>query len=95
MIAAYYYINFTTIELFNLSMNPRPAGDHLKDNILMSLAARLPNKLTGSNGTAYILEMNTKYSQNINFDHFPPFRYIDPHIKTYLLLQAYLSRLQQ
>ncbi|KAL9705268.1 hypothetical protein quinque_008786 [Culex quinquefasciatus] len=95
MIAAYYYINYTTIELFNLSLNPRPAGDHLKDNILMSLAARLPNKLTGSNGTAYILVMNTKYSQNINFDHFPPFRYIDPHIKTYLLLQAHLSCLQQ
>ncbi|EDS34904.1 conserved hypothetical protein [Culex quinquefasciatus] len=51
MIAAYYYINFTTIELFNLSLNPRPAGDHLKDNILMSLAARLPNKLTGSMAT--------------------------------------------
>lgn len=47
---------------------------HHEDNILKSLAARLPNKLTGPNGTAP--------------------KYNDPHIKTNLLLQAHLSRLQ-
>ncbi|PSN46005.1 putative U5 small nuclear ribonucleoprotein 200 kDa helicase [Blattella germanica] len=88
MIAAYYYINYTTIELFSLSLNSKTkirglleiissAAEyedvpvrHREDNLLRSLAARLPNKLAG----------NPKYN--------------DPHIKTNLLLQAHLSRLQ-
>ncbi|XP_053694664.1 U5 small nuclear ribonucleoprotein 200 kDa helicase [Sabethes cyaneus] len=92
MIAAYYYINYTTIELFSLSLNSKTkirglleiissAAEyedvvvrHHEDNILKSLAGRLPNKLTGPNGTAP--------------------KYNDPHIKTNLLLQAHLSRLQ-
>ncbi|XP_041761550.1 putative U5 small nuclear ribonucleoprotein 200 kDa helicase [Anopheles merus] len=92
MIAAYYYINYTTIELFSLSLNSKTkirglleiissAAEyedlivrHHEDNILRSLAGRLPNKLTGPNGTAP--------------------KYNDPHIKTNLLLQAHLSRLQ-
>jgi len=88
MIAAYYYINYTTIELFSLSLNNKtkirglleiissaaeyedvPVRHH-EDNLLRSLAARLPNKLAGSP------------------------KYNDPHVKTNLLLQAHLSRLQ-
>lgn len=88
MIAAYYYINYTTIELFSLSLNNKtkirglleiissaaeyedvPVRHH-EDNLLRSLAVRLPNKLAGSS------------------------KYNDPHIKTNLLLQAHLSRLQ-
>ncbi|EDS27065.1 activating signal cointegrator 1 complex subunit 3 [Culex quinquefasciatus] len=38
--------------------------------------------------------LNTKCSQKINFDQ-SPFRYIDPHIKTNLQLQAHLFRIQQ
>ncbi|KDR19736.1 putative U5 small nuclear ribonucleoprotein 200 kDa helicase [Zootermopsis nevadensis] len=88
MIAAYYYINYTTIELFSLSLNNKTkirglleiissAAEyedvpvrHREDNLLRSLAARLPNKLAGSP------------------------KYNDPHNKTNLLLQAHLSRLQ-
>ncbi|KAJ9583779.1 hypothetical protein L9F63_021869 [Diploptera punctata] len=88
MIAAYYYINYTTIELFSLSLNSKTkirglleiissAAEyedvpvrHREDNLLRSLASRLPNKLTGTP------------------------KYNDPHIKTNLLLQAHLSRLQ-
>ena len=88
MIAAYYYINYTTIELFTLSLNSKTkirglleiissAAEyedvpvrHREDNLLRSLAARLPNKLAGTP------------------------KYNDPHVKTNLLLQAHLSRLQ-
>ncbi|XP_055378712.1 U5 small nuclear ribonucleoprotein 200 kDa helicase [Condylostylus longicornis] len=92
MIAAYYYINYTTIELFSLSLSNKTkikglleiissAAEyedivvrHHEENILRSLAQRLPNKITGPNDTAP--------------------KYNDPHIKTNLLLQAHLSRLQ-
>lgn len=92
MIAAYYYINYTTIELFSLSLNNKTkirglleiissateyediVVRHHEDNLLKSLSNRLPNKLTGPNGS-------------------PP-KYNDPHIKTNLLLQAHLSRIQ-
>ncbi|GLV40316.1 Brr2 U5 snRNP complex subunit [Carabus blaptoides fortunei] len=92
MIAAYYYINYTTIELFSLSLNSKtkirglleiissaaeyedvPVRHH-EDNVLRSLAQRLPNKLTSSGGG-------------------PP-KYNDPQVKTNLLLQAHLCRLQ-
>lgn len=92
MIAAYYYINYTTIELFSLSLNNKTkirglleiissAAEyedvvvrHREDAVLKALAQRLPNKLTGPNGSAP--------------------KYNDPHIKTNLLLQAHLSRIQ-
>ncbi|KAG5673800.1 hypothetical protein PVAND_003817 [Polypedilum vanderplanki] len=92
MIAAYYYINYTTIELFSLSLNNKTkirglleiissAAEyedvvvrHREDLVLKALAQRLPNKLTGANGSAP--------------------KYNDPHIKTNLLLQAHLSRIQ-
>ncbi|CAO1443370.1 unnamed protein product [Diamesa tonsa] len=92
MIAAYYYINYTTIELFSLSLNNKTkirglleiissAAEyedivvrHHEDGTLRSLAQRLPNKLTGPNGSSP--------------------KYNDPHIKTNLLIQAHLSRLQ-
>lgn len=92
MIAAYYYINYTTIELFSLSLNNKTkirglleivssAAEyedvpvrHREDNLLRSLAQRLPNKITGSGGGAP--------------------KYNDPHVKTNLLLQAHLTRLQ-
>ncbi|CAH0388452.1 unnamed protein product [Bemisia tabaci] len=92
MIAAYYYINYTTIELFSLSLNNKTkirglleiisnASEyeavpvrHREDNLLQSLAQRLPNKPTSSSGQ--------------------PVKFNDPHIKTNLLLQAHLSRIQ-
>ncbi|XP_059610853.1 U5 small nuclear ribonucleoprotein 200 kDa helicase [Phlebotomus argentipes] len=92
MISAYYYINYTTIELFSLSLNSKTkirglleiissAAEyedivvrHHEENILRSLAQRLPNKLVGPNGASP--------------------KYNDPHIKTNLLLQAHLCRFQ-
>lgn len=77
MIAAYYSIAYTTIELFSLSLNSRTkirglleiissAAEyedivvrHHEENILRSLAQRLPNKLSGPNDSSpkYGLEM--------------------------------------
>lgn len=92
MIAAYYYINYTTIELFSLSLNNKTkirglleiissateyediVVRHREDVVLKALGQRLPNKLSGPNGSSP--------------------KYNDPHIKTNLLLQAHLSRLQ-
>lgn len=91
MIAAYYYINYTTIELFSLSLDSKTktrglleiissAAEyeaipvrHREDELLRTLAQRLPNKLLTN-------QSNIKYN--------------DPHIKTNLLLQAHLSRIQ-
>ncbi len=122
MIAAYYYINYTTIgkflrsnrvsrvvalkpfcfvvvtnffpflELFSLSLDSKTkmkglleiissAAEyeavpvrHKEDELLRTLAQRLPNKLSTSG------QQNVKYN--------------DPHNKTNLLLQAHLSRIQ-
>lgn len=70
MIAAYYYINYTTIELFSLSLNSKTkirglleiissAAEyqgivvrHHEESILRSLSQRLPNKVSGPNGTS-------------------------------------------
>ncbi|XP_065217022.1 U5 small nuclear ribonucleoprotein 200 kDa helicase [Planococcus citri] len=91
MIAAYYYINYTTIELFSLSLNSKTKIRGLleiigsaaeyevvpvrrkEDELLRTLAQRLPNKLLAA-------------GQGI--------KYNDPHVKTNLLLQAHLSRIQ-
>ena len=64
MIAAYYYINYTTIELFSMSLNNKIRGlieiisaaaeyedlpiRHGEDSLLRNLATRLPNKLQSS-----------------------------------------------
>ncbi|XKL59609.1 hypothetical protein PGB90_000625 [Kerria lacca] len=92
MIAAYYYINYTTIELFSLSLDSKTkmkglleiissAAEyeavpvrHREDELLRTLAQRVPNKLT------------TTGQQGV--------KYNDPHVKTNLLLQAHLSRIQ-
>ncbi|GBP96191.1 Putative U5 small nuclear ribonucleoprotein 200 kDa helicase [Eumeta japonica] len=89
MIAAYYYINYTTIGMFafasgltqrtlEIISSAAEYEDivvrHHEEGILRTLSQRLPNKLTGPNDSA------------------PKFN--DPHIKTNLLLQAHLCRLQ-
>ncbi|RXM31382.1 U5 small nuclear ribonucleoprotein 200 kDa helicase [Acipenser ruthenus] len=64
MIAAYYYINYTTIaEYENIPIR------HHEDTLLRQLAQKVPHKLN-----------NPKFN--------------DPHVKTNLLLQAHLSRMQ-
>uniref|UniRef100_A0A8D2P9T9 U5 small nuclear ribonucleoprotein 200 kDa helicase n=1 Tax=Zosterops lateralis melanops TaxID=1220523 RepID=A0A8D2P9T9_ZOSLA len=71
MIAAYYYINYTTIGDHS-PKTPLPWGLHKKIpalGLFLGLSQKVPHKLT-----------NPKFN--------------DPHVKTNLLLQAHLSRMQ-
>ncbi|ODN02767.1 hypothetical protein Ocin01_03915 [Orchesella cincta] len=91
MIAAYYYINYTTIELFSMSLTAKtklrglldivsssyeysslPIRHH-EENVLQSLATKLPNKPASA-------------SSQIKFT--------DPNVKANILLQAHLCRIQ-
>lgn len=91
MIAAYYYINYTTIELFSMSLTAKtklrglldivsssyeystlPIRHH-EENVLQTLATKLPNKPASA-------------SSQIKFT--------DPNVKANVLLQAHLCRIQ-
>ena len=87
MIAAYYYINYTTIELFSMSLNAKTKIRGLIE--IISNAAEyesIPIRRHEDNTLKQLLPKVQYKPQNV--------RYTDPHIKTNLLLQAHLSRLQ-
>ena len=67
---------------------------HHEEGILRTLSQRLPNKLTGPNDSTpkYLYFYIFCVFNNYNFYIF--LRFNDPHIKTNLLLQAHLCRLQ-
>lgn len=87
MIAAYYYINYTTIELFAMSLNSKTKIRGLME-IVCSAAeyATLPIR----HGEDSLL--STLYQRLPN--KLPSPRYNDPLTKTNLLLQAHCSRMQ-
>ena len=87
MIAAYYYINYTTIELFSMSLNAKTKIRGLIE--IISNAAEyesIPIRRHEDNTLKQLLPKVQYKPQNV--------RYTDPHVKTNLLLQAHLSRLQ-
>lgn len=87
MIAAYYYINYTTIELFSMSLNAKTKIRGLIE--IISNAAEYESILIRHREDSTLKQLIEKVPykpQNIRFS--------DPHIKTNLLLQAHLSRLQ-
>ena len=87
MIAAYYYINYTTIELFSMSLNAKTKIRGLIE--IISNAAEyesIPIRRHEDNTLKQLLPKVQYKPQNV--------RYTDPHMKTNLLLQAHLSRLQ-
>ncbi|XP_015771701.1 PREDICTED: U5 small nuclear ribonucleoprotein 200 kDa helicase-like [Acropora digitifera] len=87
MIAAYYYINYTTIELFSVSLN---AKTKLRGLIEIISSAneydRLP--IRHHEDTTLKQLMNRVPHKVTN-----P-KYNDPHVKTNLLIQAHMSRMQ-
>ncbi|KAF0300039.1 putative U5 small nuclear ribonucleoprotein helicase [Amphibalanus amphitrite] len=87
MIAAYYYINYTTIELFSMSLNAKTKIRGLME-IIASAAeyAELPIR----HGEDTLL--SGLYQRLPNKLQTP--RYNDPHTKTNLLIQAHCSRMQ-
>jgi pre-mRNA-splicing helicase BRR2 len=88
MIAAYYYINYTTIELFSMSLNSKTKIRGLIE--IVAAAAEFEN-LEIRHGEDLILrslasKLPNKLGSGTKFN--------DPHVKTNILLQAHLSRIQ-
>lgn len=93
MIAAYYYINYSTIELFALSLNNKTKIRGLLE--IISSATEYEDISVRHKEDALLRTLVTKLPNKPS----PPsgqtsVRYNDPHVKTYLLLQAHLSRIQ-
>ncbi|CAF3659873.1 unnamed protein product [Rotaria sp. Silwood1] len=87
MIAAYYYISYRTIELFSKSLTSKIKFHTLLD--IISNAAEYEDILIRHNEENILQELSTYLPNkltNVKFN--------DPHIKTNLLLQAHLSRIQ-
>uniref|UniRef100_A0A8B9J1T9 BRR2 homolog n=1 Tax=Amazona collaria TaxID=241587 RepID=A0A8B9J1T9_9PSIT len=85
MIAAYYYINYTTIELFSMSLNAKTKVRGLIE--IISSAAEYEN--------IPIRHHEDNLLRQVSVPHkLPNPKFNDPHIKTNLLLQAHLSRMQ-
>lgn len=87
MIAAYYYINYATIELFSLSLNNKTKIRGLLE--IISAAAEYESVPVRQR------EENLLRSLAARLPHAPQAtRMADPHVKAQLLLQAHLSRIQ-
>ncbi|KAJ7515551.1 hypothetical protein O6H91_22G017500 [Diphasiastrum complanatum] len=85
MIAAYYYISYTTIELFSSSLT---AKTKLKGLLEILASASEYSKLPVRPGEE---EMIRKLTNHVRFAIDKP-KYSDPHIKANALLQAHFSR---
>ncbi|NXD74639.1 U520 helicase, partial [Eolophus roseicapillus] len=87
MIAAYYYINYTTIELFSMSLNAKTKVRGLIE--IISSAAEYENIPIRHHEDNLLRQLAQKVPHKL-----PNPKFNDPHIKTNLLLQAHLSRMQ-
>uniref|UniRef100_A0A8B9LFR2 U5 small nuclear ribonucleoprotein 200 kDa helicase n=1 Tax=Astyanax mexicanus TaxID=7994 RepID=A0A8B9LFR2_ASTMX len=87
MIAAYYYINYTTIELFSMSLNAKTKIRGLIE--IISNAAEYKNIPIRHHEDTLLRQLAQKVPHKLNSPKFN-----DPHVKTNLLLQAHLSRMQ-
>ncbi|MGH0145365.1 UNVERIFIED_CONTAM: hypothetical protein FKN15_032147 [Acipenser sinensis] len=87
MIAAYYYINYTTIELFSMSLNAKTKIRGLIE--IISNAAEYENIPIRHHEDTLLRQLAQKVPHKLNNPKFN-----DPHVKTNLLLQAHLSRMQ-
>uniref|UniRef100_A0A8U8BY90 Activating signal cointegrator 1 complex subunit 3 n=1 Tax=Geospiza parvula TaxID=87175 RepID=A0A8U8BY90_GEOPR len=87
MIAAYYYINYTTIELFSMSLNAKTKVRGLLE--IISNAAEYENIPIRHHEDNLLRQLSQKVPHKLTNPKFN-----DPHVKTNLLLQAHLSRMQ-
>merc|ERR1712051_386785 len=89
-VAAYYYINYTTIELFSMSLNNKTKISGLIE--IVAAAAEF-EELTIRHGEDGILRnLSSKLPLGRSLGSGTKFN--DPHVKTNILLQAHLSRIQ-
>lgn len=87
MIAAYYYINYTTIEMFSVSLNNRTKVRGLLE--IVSSAAEYESVPVRHREESILKQLYEKLPHKLTDPKFS-----DPHVKTNLLLQAHLSRIQ-
>ncbi|XP_022669999.1 U5 small nuclear ribonucleoprotein 200 kDa helicase-like [Varroa jacobsoni] len=87
MIAAYYYINYTTIEMFSVSLNNRTKIRGLLE--IISSAAEYESIPVRHREENLLKQLYDKLPHKLTDPKFS-----DPHVKTNLLLQAHLSRIQ-
>merc|ERR1711953_1271203 len=87
MIAAYYYINYTTIELFSMSLNSKTKIGGLIE--IISAAAEYEELSIRHGEDSLMRNLATRLPNKLQSSKFN-----DPHVKANLLLQAQLSRIQ-
>jgi pre-mRNA-splicing helicase BRR2 len=87
MIAAYYYINYTTIELFSMSLNNKTKIRGLIE--IISAAAEYEDLPIRHGEDSLLRNLATRLPNKLQSSKFN-----DPHVKANLLLQAHLSRMQ-
>lgn len=87
MIAAYYYINYTTIELFSMSLNAKTKIRGLLE--IIANAAEYAQISIRHHEDVILKQLALKVPHKSQSP-----KYTDPHLKTNLLLQAHLSRMQ-
>ncbi|CAH1975270.1 unnamed protein product [Acanthoscelides obtectus] len=92
MIAAYYYINYTTIELFSLSLNSKTKIRGLLE--IISSAAEYEDIPVRHHEQNVLRQLAQKLPNKPTASGGGQAKYNDPHVKTNLLLQAHLCRLQ-
>lgn len=88
MIAAYYYINYTTIELFSMSLNNKTKIRGLIE--IISAAAEYEDLPIRHGEDSLLRNLATRLPNKLQSDS----KFNDPHVKANLLLQAHLSRMQ-
>ncbi len=86
MIAAYYYINYSTIELFSMSLNAKTKIRGLIE--IISNAAEYETIPIRHHEDSILKQLLAKVPHKIT-----NLKFSDPHVKTNLLLQAHLSRM--
>jgi len=87
MIAAYYYINYRTIELFSKSLTAKTKIKALLDIVANAAEYEtLPIRHQEENILKQLATRLPNKMNNVKFN--------DPHVKANLLLQAHLSRIQ-
>lgn len=87
MIAAYYYINYTTIELFSMSLYAKTKIRGLIE--IISSAAEYESVPVRHHEDSILRQLASRLPHKLANP-----KYSDPHVKTNFLLQAHLSRMQ-
>ncbi|EGF82711.1 hypothetical protein BATDEDRAFT_34385 [Batrachochytrium dendrobatidis JAM81] len=87
MIAAYYYINYVTIEAFSLSLKPKTKLRGILE--IVSASAEFENVPIRHHEDSILKRIYDRLPVKAETPNF-----LDPHFKTNILLQAHFSRLQ-